>query len=72
MSTLPATSPRQVMPLQHVEVAPLPIERFAEVLTAQQEEDRERTVPLAQHALAGRVVWNVNSTAFGGGVAEML
>jgi trehalose synthase len=72
MSTLSATSPRQVMPLQRVEVAPLPIERFAEVLTAEQEEDRERTVPLAEHALAGRVVWNVNSTAFGGGVAEML
>jgi trehalose synthase len=61
-----------VTPLQHVEVAPLPIERFAEVLTAEQEEDREATVTLAQRALAGRVVWNVNSTAFGGGVAEML
>jgi trehalose synthase len=60
------------MPLQHVEVAPLPIQRFAEVLTAEQEEGRERTVARAQHSLAGRIVWNVNSTAYGGGVAEML
>ncbi|MEA2404694.1 MAG: trehalose synthase [Thermoleophilaceae bacterium] len=63
---------RDVTPIQHVEVSPLPIERFAEVLTAEQEENRERTVARAQHSLAGRVVWNVNSTAFGGGVAEML
>jgi trehalose synthase len=61
-----------VKPLQHVEVASLPIERFAEVLTAEQEDGRERTVARARQTLAGRVVWNVNSTAFGGGVAEML
>jgi trehalose synthase len=72
VSILSATSPRKVAPLQHVEVAPLPIERFAEVLTPEQEEDRERTVASAQRELAGRVVWNINSTAFGGGVAEML
>jgi trehalose synthase len=58
--------------LQHVDVPPLPLERFAEVLTAEQEDGRERTVARARQALAGRVVWNVNSTAFGGGVAEML
>jgi trehalose synthase len=61
-----------VTPLQHVEVPTLPIERFAEVLTAEQEDGRERTVARARQSLAGRVVWNVNSTAFGGGVAEML
>jgi trehalose synthase len=61
-----------VAPLEHVEVAPLPIERFAEVLTAEQEERREHAVARAQQSFAGRVVWNVNSTAFGGGVAEML
>jgi trehalose synthase len=72
MATPTAADTRTVTPLQHVEVAPLPIERFAEVLTAAQEEERERTVVLAQESLAGRVIWNVNSTAFGGGVAEML
>src|ERR671920_595297 len=32
----------------------------------------EEAVALGQRTLAGRVVWNVNSTARGGGVAEML
>jgi trehalose synthase len=61
-----------VAPLTQVEVSPLPIERFAEVLTQQQEEHLKRTVARSQALLAGRVVWNVNSTAYGGGVAEML
>ena len=72
MKTRATRRSRGVTALQHVEVSPLPIERFAEVLTAEQEEGRERTVARAQQSLAGRVVWNVNSTAFGGGVAEML
>jgi trehalose synthase len=67
-----STRSRAVARLQHVDVATLPIERFAEVLTAEQEDGRERTVARARQSLAGRVVWNVNSTAFGGGVAEML
>jgi trehalose synthase len=66
------TRSRAVTRLQHVDVPTLPIERFAEVLTAEQEDGRERTVARARQSLAGRVVWNVNSTAFGGGVAEML
>ncbi len=32
----------------------------------------EAVVERAQEALAGRIVWNVNSTGVGGGVAEML
>jgi trehalose synthase len=71
-SDMPTTRSRAVTRLQHVDVPTLPIERFAEVLTAEQEDGRERTVRRARQALAGRVVWNVNSTAFGGGVAEML
>ncbi|MEA2431212.1 MAG: trehalose synthase, partial [Thermoleophilaceae bacterium] len=67
-----AVRSRAVTRLQHVDVPPLPLERFAEVLTAEQEDGRERTVARARQSLAGRVVWNVNSTAFGGGVAEML
>ena len=63
---------RQVAPLQEVPVAPLPIERFAEVITSEQQEALEDTIARAQRQLQGRVVWNINSTAYGGGVAEML
>ena len=31
-----------------------------------------RGANLVRHMLAGRTIWNVNSTAAGGGVAEML
>lgn len=65
-------SGRAVAPLTEVAVSPLPIERFAEVLTAEQQSGLERTVARSQALLAGRVVWNVNSTGYGGGVAEML
>jgi len=58
--------------VEHVPVAPLPWERFGDVLDAEQTGALERTVSRAQRLLTGRVVWNVNSTARGGGVAEML
>ncbi|HYZ28458.1 MAG TPA: glycosyltransferase, partial [Thermoleophilaceae bacterium] len=51
---------------------PLPPERFGDVLTAEQTEAFERAIAVAGEMLTGRVVWNVNSTATGGGVAEML
>jgi trehalose synthase len=53
-------------------VPALSAERFRTVLDA---EDYERFAELsttARHRLAGRIIWNVNSTARGGGVAEML
>jgi trehalose synthase len=60
------------LPLQHVSIAPLPIQRFETVLEPEQWEDLGRTIERAGELLGGRVVWNVNSTARGGGVAEML
>ena len=60
------------MALTNVPVAPLAPERFKQILDARQSEELDRTVERARHALAGRVIWNVNSTARGGGVAEML
>ena len=58
--------------LTDVPVAPLPLDRFRSLLApdlwAQVEEAQARSAEL----LAGRVVWNLNSTAYGGGVAEML
>jgi trehalose synthase len=58
-------------PLTEVHVASLPPERFEELLG-----DRWREVEEAmrrgRELFAGRVVWNVNSTARGGGVVELL
>ena len=60
------------MPLAHVQIAPLAPQRFRSVLDDEQGADFERTIADGASILAGRVVWNVNSTAAGGGVAEML
>lgn len=58
--------------LTHVAVAPMPLDRFKGVLSPEAWEEIEETVRTGRIALEGRVVWNVNSTARGGGVAEML
>ncbi|MGH2562042.1 MAG: glycosyltransferase [Thermomicrobiales bacterium] len=58
--------------LDEVHIAPLPFDRFRPLLG--DERIREATVLAEATArrLHGRVWWNVNSTARGGGVAEML
>ena len=58
-------------PLEQVNVAPQPIERFRTLL-GEGYEDVARQAGRAEQLFAGRVIWNVNSTAKGGGVAEML
>ena len=60
------------MTLTNVPVAPLSPERFKQILDARQSEELDLTIERAGRAFAGRVIWNVNSTAAGGGVAEML
>jgi len=58
--------------LQEIELRFQPIERFAAFLD---KGEWERVVAAAEDArqrMAGRVFWNVSSTAVGGGVAEML
>jgi trehalose synthase len=57
--------------LTQVPVAPLPLERFRELLGADYEEVAE-SIRRAQDVFSGRAVWHVNSTARGGGVAELL
>ena len=59
-------------PLEHVPVPPLSLERFAAVLLKSQFRALQRAIARSREVLAGRVVWCVNSTARGGGVAEML
>jgi trehalose synthase len=59
-------------PLTEVAVSPLPLERFRDVLDDQGYQDLLALALRAQQLFEGRVVWCVNSTAHGGGVAEML
>jgi trehalose synthase len=58
--------------MREVQIDAIPLDRLAGLL----DEDRARRLAanaeLAQRLLADRVVWNVNATASGGGVAEML
>ncbi len=58
--------------LTAVAVAPLPIERFREVLDGPAFDDLLELRDEARILLRDRVAWCVNSTARGGGVAEML
>jgi trehalose synthase len=58
--------------LRHVPVAPVAPERMMAVLRLEQAREFERTIERGQELLDSRVIWNVNSTARGGGVAEML
>ena len=58
--------------LSEVAVSPLPLERFRDVLDDDGYRDLLALAARAQQLLDGRVVWCVNSTAHGGGVAEML
>ena len=58
--------------ITEVEISPAPLEQLAQFLAPDRRE-RLRTTAVHAHAmLAGRTIWNINSTASGGGVAEML
>jgi trehalose synthase len=59
------------MPLSHMPIAPLPPDRFRELLGERYREVEEGIIR-ARRVFAGRVVWHVNSTARGGGVVELL
>ena len=58
--------------VQRVPIVAMPPERFATVAGAEQWAEFEDLINRAGEALRGRVIWSVNSTARGGGVAEML
>jgi trehalose synthase len=70
--SLPPAATGDPARLEQVDVAPLALERFADVLDERGYERLTEVIERAQLVLRGRVVWNVNSTARGGGVAEML
>jgi trehalose synthase len=58
--------------LQSVPIGRLPTERFESVLPADRYAAFVEATERARKLFEGRAVWNVNSTARGGGVAEML
>jgi trehalose synthase len=60
-----------VAALTQVPVAPASLERFRELISADYSQV-EDAIGTAGRLLSGRVIWHVNSTARGGGVAEML
>jgi trehalose synthase len=61
-----------VCALPAVPVDILPYERFDEVVLERQRGHLEQAAARAREILGTRVIWNINSTATGGGVAEML
>jgi trehalose synthase len=58
--------------MREVEISSMSPARFRSVLSPERFEAFERGIDEARELLDGRVVWNVNSTARGGGVAELL
>src|SRR5919204_3299145 len=60
------------MAVEDVPVTPLPPERFRDVLSSEGLAQFQRTIARGSELLESRVLWSVNSTARGGGVAEML
>jgi trehalose synthase len=58
--------------IQEVHVDPQVVERFEPLLGAAAVEHARQRAQEVRDLLAGQAVWNVNSTAAGGGVAEML
>jgi trehalose synthase len=55
-----------------VDIAALDVDRLRELLDAEQSAALDEGIADGRRELAGRVVWNVNSTARGGGVVELL
>ena len=59
-------------PLTEVRIGSLVLERFEGLLDAGRYAELRAGIARGPELLGGRTVWNVNSTARGGGVAEML
>lgn len=58
--------------MRHVEIQPLPPERLASLLDPARGQAFLQQIEQARDLLGNRIVWNINATAVGGGVAEML
>jgi trehalose synthase len=58
--------------MQEVDVGSIPLSRLASVLPVERIERLEASADRARATFGDRVIWHVNATAHGGGVAEML
>jgi trehalose synthase len=58
--------------MEHVEVRAVPLERLSAILHSERAERLEAAAVAARAGFGDRVVWHVNATAHGGGVAELL
>lgn len=58
--------------MQEVAVDAMELGRLAQVLSPERAERLRTLAAQAREDLRGRIVWNINATATGGGVAEML
>lgn len=58
--------------LTEVHIGPKPLDQFIPILGAEQVTKARDVARTTSERMTGRVWWNVNSTAHGGGVAEML
>jgi trehalose synthase len=58
--------------LQPVQIEAIDPRRFQSVISSAEYQDLRALIDQGAAALGGRVIWNVNSTASGGGVAELL
>ena len=63
---------RPVVRLTEVHVPVFPLERFLPLIGEELGAQLMETAGRAREILEGKVVWNINTTATGGGVAEML
>src|SRR4051794_36755957 len=61
-----------VQALESVQIGALPFDKFEDILEPGQWRQVSDAADRARDLFAGRVIWNVNSTSRGGGVAEML
>ena len=58
--------------MKSVEIAPLPFDRLGALIGPERYEPLQAFAEQVRERMDGQVIWNVNATASGGGVAEML
>ena len=58
--------------MREVPIEPVSLDRVAQLLPPDRAAALRQQIRVAQRLFAGRVVWNVNATSQGGGVAELL